>query len=55
MVVPSFWCGDVDFIAAGSRHLPSLLECGLGGLPAMGEFAVLAHPFYGEAHFFVTS
>jgi hypothetical protein len=52
VVVPSFGCGDVDVVTAGSRHLPRLLERGFGGLPAMDEFAVLAHRFYGEAQFF---
>ena len=52
MVVPSFRRGDVDVVAAGSRHFSRLLERSFGGLPAMDKFAMLAHCFYREAHFF---
>jgi hypothetical protein len=52
MVISSFGGRDVDVVTASSRHFPSLLERCLGGLPAVKEFAVLAHRFYGKVHFF---
>src|SRR3954453_23248448 len=52
MVIPSFGRGDVYVVATGSRHFSGLLKGSFGGLPAMEEFAVLAHCFYGEVHFF---
>jgi hypothetical protein len=52
VVVAAFGRRDVNVIAAGSRHLPGLLEGGFGGFPAVDKITVFAHRFYRKAHFF---
>ena len=52
MVIPPFGRRDVNVIATGSRHLPGLLEGGVGRLPAVDQVTVLAPGFYRKAHFF---
>jgi hypothetical protein len=52
MIVTSLRRDDVDLVTARSRQFARLLERRLGCLPAVHEFALLAHAFDGEVHFF---
>src|SRR4051794_21373193 len=51
MVVSSFGRGDVNVVTPSLRHLSSLLQRSLRGLPTMQDFAVLALRLYRESHF----